>query len=173
VSGSGISWAICTSAPHSRQTTMPAPHHSVFYRLDALPAARVKALKAVYRLHVGMCICTVLYKIQFVAHCRENKNAELTELCSPCCTWTPSSLSESFFSDGVPPRNSCRNGLNFDVSRILLRGWARNKTCGKRWNYSSAKTGKFFLQNCLTQIWISWVVHARTVAVCHTLTEVW
>ena len=40
VSGSGISWAICKSAPHSRQITMPAPHHSVFYRPDALPAAR-------------------------------------------------------------------------------------------------------------------------------------
>jgi len=30
VSGSGISWAICTSAPRSRQITMPTPHHSVF-----------------------------------------------------------------------------------------------------------------------------------------------
>ena len=30
VSGSGISWAICKSAPHSRQITMPATHHSVF-----------------------------------------------------------------------------------------------------------------------------------------------
>ena len=27
---SGISWAICKSAPRSRQITMPAPHHSVF-----------------------------------------------------------------------------------------------------------------------------------------------
>jgi len=25
--GSGISWAICKSAPLSRQTTTPAPHH--------------------------------------------------------------------------------------------------------------------------------------------------
>ena len=30
VSGSGISWAICKSAPHSRQITTPAPYHSVF-----------------------------------------------------------------------------------------------------------------------------------------------
>jgi len=30
VRGSGISWTICKSAPHSRQITMPAPHHSVF-----------------------------------------------------------------------------------------------------------------------------------------------
>ena len=30
VSGSGFSWAICKSAPCSRQITTPAPHHSVF-----------------------------------------------------------------------------------------------------------------------------------------------
>ena len=30
VSGSGISWAICKSAPRSRQITTPAPHSSVF-----------------------------------------------------------------------------------------------------------------------------------------------
>ena len=40
VSGSGISWAMCKSAPHSRQITMPASHQSVFYRPDALPAAQ-------------------------------------------------------------------------------------------------------------------------------------
>ena len=43
VSGSGISWAICKSAPRSRQITTPAPHHSVFYRPDALPAAQPRA----------------------------------------------------------------------------------------------------------------------------------
>jgi len=43
--GSGICWAICKSAPRSRQITMPAPHHSVFYRPDALPAAQPTASK--------------------------------------------------------------------------------------------------------------------------------
>jgi len=42
---SGISWAICKSAPRSRQITVPAPHHSVFYRPDALPAAQPTASK--------------------------------------------------------------------------------------------------------------------------------
>jgi len=41
VSGSGVGWAICKSAPRSRQITMPAPHHSVFCRPDALPAAHI------------------------------------------------------------------------------------------------------------------------------------
>jgi len=45
VSGSGISWTVCKSAPHSRQITTPAPHHSVFYRPDALRAAQPTASK--------------------------------------------------------------------------------------------------------------------------------
>jgi len=40
VSGSGISWAICKSAPRSRQITMPAPHQS---QPDALPATKPTA----------------------------------------------------------------------------------------------------------------------------------
>ena len=43
VSGSGISWVICKSAPRSRQITTPAPHHLVF--LQALPAAQPTASK--------------------------------------------------------------------------------------------------------------------------------
>ena len=45
MSGSGISWAICKSAPRSRQITTPAPHNSVFYRPDALPATQPTASK--------------------------------------------------------------------------------------------------------------------------------
>jgi len=36
---------MCKSAPRSRQITTPAPHHSVFYRPDALPAAQPTASK--------------------------------------------------------------------------------------------------------------------------------
>ena len=55
VSGSGISWAICKSATRSRQITPPAPHHSVFYRPDALPAAQPtvsKHRRLYYTTHV-------------------------------------------------------------------------------------------------------------------------
>ena len=52
MSCSGISWAICKSAPRSRQITMPASHHSVFYRPDALPAAQPTASK-----HWRVCVC--------------------------------------------------------------------------------------------------------------------
>ena len=38
-------WAIWKSAPRSRQITTPAPHHSVFYRPDALPATQPTASK--------------------------------------------------------------------------------------------------------------------------------
>jgi len=38
VSGSGITWTICKSAPYSRQTTKPASHHSLFTgRMPFLP----------------------------------------------------------------------------------------------------------------------------------------
>ena len=45
VSGGGINWAICKSAPRSRQITTPAPHRSDFYRPDALSAAQPTASK--------------------------------------------------------------------------------------------------------------------------------
>ena len=49
MSGSGISWAICKSAPCSRQITMPARHHSVFLHAGYPPCRltnSVSALKA-------------------------------------------------------------------------------------------------------------------------------
>ena len=48
MSGSGISWAICKSAPRSRQITTPATLHSVFTgRMPSChPTNSIKALKA-------------------------------------------------------------------------------------------------------------------------------
>ena len=45
VSGSGVSRAICKSAPRSKQITTPASHHSVFYRPDDLPAVQPTSSK--------------------------------------------------------------------------------------------------------------------------------
>jgi len=45
VSGSGISWVICKSAPWLRHVITPVSHHSVFYRPDALPATQPTASK--------------------------------------------------------------------------------------------------------------------------------
>ena len=45
LSGNGISWAIWKTASRSILITMPAPHHSVFYRPDALPVAQPTAWK--------------------------------------------------------------------------------------------------------------------------------
>jgi len=54
VSGSGISWAICKSAPRSRQITMPPPHHSVLFQArcpSCRPTNSIKALKAMMQLN--------------------------------------------------------------------------------------------------------------------------
>ena len=67
MSGSGISrgcWAICKSAPRSRQITTPVPHHSVFYRPDALPAAQPTASK-----HWGLYYCTLNQSITVNDRC--------------------------------------------------------------------------------------------------------
>ena len=55
VSGSGIGWTICKSAPRSRPITTPTPHCSVFYRPDALPAAQPTASKH-WRVNNTCCI---------------------------------------------------------------------------------------------------------------------
>jgi len=55
VSGSSISCkckSICKSAPHPRQITMPAPHHSIFYRPDVFSAAQPTASKHWRRLQL-------------------------------------------------------------------------------------------------------------------------
>jgi len=96
VSGSGISWAICKSTPLSRQITTSAPHHSVFYRPDALPAAQptdsVKALK-VQRLSIKwqLCVC-VLFMSRGLLCClntgvtlsRETVQQHLSSCCCYC-----------------------------------------------------------------------------------------
>ena len=60
VSGSGVSWAICKSAPRSRQITTPAPHHSRFLQAgcpSCRPTNSVKALKG--QLRTELCVINV------------------------------------------------------------------------------------------------------------------
>ena len=66
MSGSGISWAICKSAPLCRQITMPALHHSVFYRPDALPGM-VVCLERGADLHM-----VLLMPLPFTVSCFSN-----------------------------------------------------------------------------------------------------
>jgi len=59
-----MSWAMCKSAPRPRPITMPAPHHSVIYRLDALPATQPTVSKywrhtnsRVNSWEISLCVC--------------------------------------------------------------------------------------------------------------------
>ena len=70
-------WAICKSAPCSRQTITPAPHHSCFYSLDALPATQPTASKHYKAFsewqtikttqNVHLCICDKTDKLNDIA----------------------------------------------------------------------------------------------------------
>jgi len=62
VGGSGVSWAICQSAPRPIQITMPlpVPFHSDFYRTDALPSAQTTVSKH-WRQFLELITRTVLW----------------------------------------------------------------------------------------------------------------
>ena len=69
VSGSGISWAICKSAHHSRQITTLAPPPLSFYRPDALPAAQPTVSKQWRQTWTKMRTVIVILIIEY-KHCR-------------------------------------------------------------------------------------------------------
>ena len=46
LSGSGITWAVCKSAPRSREITTPAPNHSVFLQAGCLSCRRTNSVNA-------------------------------------------------------------------------------------------------------------------------------
>ena len=83
VSCSGISWTICKSAPRSRQITTPAPHRSVFYRPDALPATQPTTSKhwrqpqqpRVVKIKVYLCSAVIKKVTVCCNFCAANKCA--------------------------------------------------------------------------------------------------
>ena len=86
MSGSGISWAICKSAPCSRQTTTPASHHSVFYRPDALPAGQTTASKHYKRIY-----CLVPVRMFLCAWNSWPFTQSTMSEPQPCCSRSPRS----------------------------------------------------------------------------------
>ena len=76
---SGISWAICKSAPRSRQITTPAPHHSVFYRSDTLPVAQRTASKH-WRNQLWLLNNSKLEKCSIVLSAKNNLNQMYVEV---------------------------------------------------------------------------------------------
>ena len=80
--GSGINWAICKSAPHSKQITTPAPHHSVFYRPDALPVAQPTASKhtIIFYAMSAYTVSAPVHNQAELTNSLRTKNGEQTQL---------------------------------------------------------------------------------------------
>jgi len=74
VSGSGISWATCKSAPRPRQITMPASHHSTFYRPDALLPPNQQHQSTEGKLHFP-------YFIESLGQMSRVKSRQMSMLC--------------------------------------------------------------------------------------------
>ena len=61
MSGSGISWAICKSAPRSRQITTPATHHSVFTgRMPFLPPNQQRQSTGPVTIGFYICVSKII-----------------------------------------------------------------------------------------------------------------
>ena len=105
------SWAICKSAPHSRKITTPAPHHSVFYRLDALLLPNQQhqstkgSLKLQLKINAVMTTITLLVVVSILS------------------SLSPSSVRNSRFGYGMGPfskmLHSRRNQLVKQVLKLL------------------------------------------------------
>ena len=79
VTGSEIRWDICKSAHCSRQITTPAPHRSVFYRPDALPAAQPTASK--HWRHIYIYASFINTKLQCIQQWPMAPNTVKKKLC--------------------------------------------------------------------------------------------
>jgi len=69
VSGSGISWAISKTAPCSRQTTTPAPHHSVY---SVFLQAGCPSCRPTYIFNKNKKVNTCIFKLSTASNDRQN-----------------------------------------------------------------------------------------------------
>ena len=112
VSGSGISWDICKSAPRSRQITMPAPHHSVFLQARCPPCRPTNSVKALKALSVHTtcqlfwCITSIISSIP---------NLPLNSLHEPICYYNTTHLPNTILISACWSANSfsCQVSLHF------------------------------------------------------------
>jgi len=80
--GLAYGWAVCKSAPRSRQITTPAPHHSVFYRPDTLPATQPTASK-----HWRQVILNPVNKKSLLGHTAQHKMSPIAHLAEGRVQW--------------------------------------------------------------------------------------
>jgi len=173
VIGSGISWAICKSAPRSRQITTPVPHHSVFYRPHALSATQPTASKHWRPIlmanmvgnHFDQLLINVACVCVYVIVCRSSRpaswrhtwdqfTARWTTRCddvNSCLMWDNNSLSRSWRRAKMLV--SCLNDQGPDLQNILRQSCDNltimpklRSTSDRRLNYkTSYKKCKAFL----------------------------
>jgi len=116
VSGSGISWAICKSAPRFRQTTTPAPHRSVFTgRVPFLPPNQQRQSTEGRFLYTYLLIYC-LNQSNWITEC---KDAAACYRCSVVCAFVDTSVSPTKQLN----RSRCRLGCGF--------GWTQGTTWGQ------------------------------------------
>jgi len=88
---------MCKSAPRSRQITTPAPHHSVFYRPDALPAAQPTASKH-WRQSCTNAKKTVQWQMLITHELHVSNNIKMALL---CILWLRNDTVQCYIADAL------------------------------------------------------------------------
>jgi len=124
VSGSGISWAICKCARRYRQITTPAPHHSDFYRPDALLAAQQIASKH-WSHAVAKCDVMQWQRARFpVTNCHTVSDP-LPPMVAKYCLfeWSQMITYDHLCKSPSQEHSRCVCGTNFHVTFTALWIW--------------------------------------------------
>ena len=139
MSRSGISWAVCKSAPGSRQITTPATHHSVFYRPDALLPPNRQC-----QITEGISFCKLVSKL-------------LESFCSRAMPKQRSPLLCGLLWRTICFRFTCYWSLSAFSAWTLLVGHHEDRPACKKWvmrcwcGYLPGTKCRFFC------IWSSWL----------------
>ena len=141
MSGSGISWAICKSAPRSRQITTPAPHHSFFTgRMPFLPPNQqrqsTEGNKYVNRLsgEIREAICDALYWSHMIYFVQSqyiysiNQSVSRCNFATDCIRSRSAVAANSWIMQQNPQSNSWPRG-----SPVRQRTGERTRWCVPLW----------------------------------------
>ena len=125
VSGSGTSWAVCKSAPRSRQITMPATNHSVFYRrMPFLPPNQQRQKVTVIELQMKDVNLPLLHWLSHITIWSSPSSSSLASWCISD-NWHPSDDTTSY-----SPKQNTHNPSHIRTCLRLLPecGTGRNQT---------------------------------------------
>ena len=160
VSGSGISWTICKSAPRSRQITMPVPHHSVILQAGCPSCRPTNSIKALKHFHKRNFLLLLLkYYVAMLWTCVELSYV----LCTYHSIYAALESLANLWSSLDVVYHSCRSlterplliwvqstGRLLDIFPLMNSAWI---TCGRQVRYREDWFNNWVIHIIKTSVW--------------------